>query len=180
MYPGRFDEQPMPDTTMQVFGVNPQFAHGFLQGAQGPQSPRSQDTNRDQQGPYRFRAEVQRLLPCSTSLTWFDNVVWLERFPVIFEKLAVDSEARFGTNMAGQLAGVVVFDHQGVAAGLQDGVHFVLMERHQVADLQVVGGNPCARPGRDGLTDDALGGAPANQRHVSVEQGQTVAAVDSL
>src|SRR5262249_52030203 len=97
-----------------------------------------------------------------------DDVVGLKGLPVILENFAIYRKARFGPNVACQLAGVVIFHHQCMSARLQDVPHFGFVEWYQVPDLQVIRCDTLFSQRSDGLTDDALGRAPADQRHLSV------------
>src|SRR5437667_232238 len=96
----------------------------------------------------------------------FNDVVGLKGFPVIFQNLAVHGKARLGPNVTRQLAGVVILYHQRMPARLQDVPHFGFMEWDQVPDLQVIRRDALVSQRSDGLTDDALGRAPADQRYV--------------
>ena len=45
------------------------------------------------------------------------------------------------------------------------------MQRHHPADLQLIGGDALFRQNLPGFLDDAVGGPPADQRHIRVAQG---------
>src|SRR5215831_7541800 len=55
-----------------------------------------------------------------------------------------------------------------MSARLQDVPHFGFVEWYQVPDLQVIRCDTLFSQRSDDLTDDALGRAPADQRHLSV------------
>jgi len=57
-----------------------------------------------------------------------DDVVGLKGLPVIFENFAIYRKARFGPNVARQLASVVIFHHQRTPTRLQDVSHFGFVE----------------------------------------------------
>src|SRR5262245_8622649 len=97
-----------------------------------------------------------------------DDVVGLKGLPVILENFAIYRKARFGPNMACQLAGVVIFHHQRMSACLQNVPHFGFVEWDQVPDLQVICRDALFSQRSYGLTDDTLGRAPADQRYVGV------------
>src|SRR3989442_2079506 len=97
-----------------------------------------------------------------------DDVVGLKGLPVILENFAIYRKARFGPNVARQLAGVVIFHHQRTSARLQDVPHFSFVEWDHVPDLQLIRRDALFSQRSYGLTDDALGRAPTDHRYVAV------------
>src|SRR5262245_18145533 len=97
-----------------------------------------------------------------------DDVVGLKGLPIILENHPIYRKAHFGPNMACQLASVVIFHHQRTLARLQDVSHLGFVEWDQVPDLQVIRRDALFSQRRYGFTDDTLGRAPADQRHVGV------------
>ena len=98
----------------------------------------------------------------------FHDVVRHERLAIVLADMAVGDEAGFAAQVAGKLAAVVVLDDDRVPGIFEDVDNRIAMQRHQPADLELIGGDALLRQDFAGLLDDAVGGAPADQRDIGV------------
>ncbi len=71
----------------------------------------------------------------------FHDVVRHERLSVVFANVSIGHEAGLTSQVAGELPTEVVFHDDGVACILQDVDDCVAMQRHQPANLQLIGGD---------------------------------------
>src|SRR6266852_4242577 len=69
----------------------------------------------------------------------FHNVVWHERLAIVFADVAVWHKAGFAAEITGKLPGVVVLDDDGVPRILQNLENRLAMQRHEPADLELIG-----------------------------------------
>src|SRR5260370_17841008 len=88
----------------------------------------------------------------------------LEGFAVVAREDVIYGEAGLRTQMAGELTGEVVLDHDRPLAGLEDGPGLGVMEGVNVLEVELVGRD--ARPGElsGRLPNDAPRRAPPDQR----------------
>src|SRR6266568_1436610 len=107
-------------------------------------------------------SEVHRL-PRYEVLDPPDDVGGLEGLAVVPGEDVIDAEAALRPEMAGELAGEVVLDHDRPFAALQDRLGLRAVEGMDVLEVELVGLE--ARPGElvRGFLDDAPGGAPPDQ-----------------
>src|SRR5260370_10411197 len=71
----------------------------------------------------------------------FDNVVGHEGFPIVLADAPVRHEAGFAAQVAGELAAVVVFHDDRVPRASEDVQNCVAVQRHEPADLELIGWN---------------------------------------
>src|SRR5579862_1660886 len=102
------------------------------------------------------------------------NCARLERFAVVFQNFVVDGVARFGAQVAGELAGTVHFHADRVLTLLENVDRFFLVERKQILEMELIGADSRGIQLLDGFANHALGGTPADQRYLGV--GRTLEA----
>src|SRR5258708_2606387 len=71
----------------------------------------------------------------------FDDVVRHKWFPVVLADVSIGHEAGFAPQVAGELAAVVVLDDDRVPRAFQNLENRRAVQRHQPADLELIGGN---------------------------------------
>ena len=69
----------------------------------------------------------------------FDDVMRHEGLPIVFADVSVGDKAGFAAQVAGKLAAEVVLDDDRVPGILQDVENRVAMQRHEPADLEMIG-----------------------------------------
>src|SRR5258708_24348771 len=98
----------------------------------------------------------------------FDDVVRHEWFPILLSYVSISHEAGFPSQVAGELAAVVVLHNDCVPRVFQNFENRVAMQRHEPADLELVGRNALLGEDFAGLLDHAHGRSPADQRDIGI------------
>jgi len=69
----------------------------------------------------------------------FDNVVRHERFAVVLADVAVPGEASFAPKIAGELAALIVLNHDDILTAPENGADFRRVQRHDPFDGELIG-----------------------------------------
>src|SRR5580704_10211271 len=86
----------------------------------------------------------------------FYDVVGHERFPIVLSDMPVRYEACLASQVAGELAAVVVFDDDGMPRALEDVENRVAVQRHEPANLELTRRNALFSQDLAGLLDHSL------------------------
>src|SRR5229473_2330158 len=87
----------------------------------------------------------------------FDNVVGHEGFPIVLSDMPVRHEAGLAAQVAGKLAAVVVLDNNRMPRAFEDVENRVSVQRHEPANLELIGRNALLGEDLAGLLDHSLG-----------------------
>src|SRR5712691_1438380 len=98
----------------------------------------------------------------------FDDVVWHEWFPIVLSYIPIRHEAGFAAQVASELAAVVVLYDDRAPRAFEDVQNRVAVQRHEPADLELVGRNALLGEDLTGLLNHSLGRAPADQRDIGI------------
>src|SRR6266851_3053549 len=192
MYPGKLEEQPMPlIVTTLWFGMH-SSTRAFWTAASTPKSPHpghqsgstlpfisamvncwlarcvlvaicvfSSDHN-------LVHGNGEFYLPSELLLHCLHDMVRHEGFAVILADVPVRHEAGFTAQVARKLAAVVVLHDDGVARVPQNLQNRFAMQRHEPADLQLIGRDSFMIEDLAGFFDYARRRTPADQSHIGI------------
>jgi len=97
-----------------------------------------------------------------------DNVVRHERFAVVLADVAVRDKTGLAAQVARKLAAEIIFDDDGVPRVFQNLKNGFTMQRHEPANLQLIGGDSFLIEDLAGFLDYTFRRTPADQRNIRV------------
>src|SRR5229473_1333666 len=192
MYPGKLEEHPMPLMVTTVWFGMRNSTSAFCTAASTPKSPHpghqsgstlpfisamvscwlerctlvaicvSSSHHNLVHGNGEFRLPGELLLHC------LHNVVRHERFAVVLADVAVRHKTGFAAQVAGKLAAEIIFDDDGVPRVFQNLKNGFTMQRHEPADLQLIGGDSFLIEDLAGFLDYTFRRTPPDQRYIRV------------
>src|ERR1700687_2511413 len=107
-------------------------------------------------------------VPRELFLHGLDNVVRHEGFAVVLANVAAGHKAGFAAQVARKLPAVVVLHDDGALRVFQDFENGFAMQRHEPADLQLIGGDALLIEEFTSLLDHSFRRTPANQGHIGI------------
>ena len=114
-------------------------------------------------GGYRELGFATQLL-----LYCLDDVVRHEWFPIVLSYIPIRHKAGFAPQVTGELAAVVVLHNDRAARAFEDVENCVAVQRHEPANLELIGRNALLSKDLAGLLNHSLGRSPADQSDIGV------------